>query len=171
MIDNKQIIDTLRNIQLLRHLFIRRISENSPVHFGQVAIMKTIEQNENCTQAAIAEYLGVSPASVATSTKRLQKAGLISKTVDGENLRCKRLSLTEKGRSEIDNFKNIFKEYDELIFRSFSEEEKVMLMGFLERIVKEMRDAEGVDGDFSDPMELCLMLRKKIENIDTRKET
>lgn len=171
MIDNKQIIDTLHSIQLLRHLFIRRMSENSPMHFGQVAIMKTIEQNEHCTQTAIAEFLGVSQASVATSTKRLQKAGLVMKTVDEENLRCKRLSLTDKGRSAIEDFKNIFKEYDELIFRSFSEEEKVMLMGFLERIVKEMRDAEGIEGDFSDPMELCFMLRKKIENIDTRKET
>lgn len=171
MIDNKQIIDTLHSIELLRHLFIRRTSEKSPIHFGQVAIMKTIEQNENCTQATIAECLGVSQASVATSTKRLQKAGLITKTVDEENLRCKRLSLTDKGRSAIEDFKNIFNEYDELIFRSFSEDEKAVLMGFLERIVNEMREAEGIDSDFSDSMELCLMLRKKIENIDTRKET
>ncbi len=171
MIENKQLVGMFENIHLLRHLFIRRISEKSPIHFGQVTIMKTIEQNEHCTQTAIAECLGVSPASVATSTKRLQKSGLIKKTVDEDNLRCKRLSLTDEGRSAIEKFIGIFTEYDELIFKSFSEDEKIMLMRFLERIVNEMREAEGIDGDFSDPIELSCMLRKKIENIDTRKET
>ncbi|MDE5569914.1 MAG: MarR family transcriptional regulator [Ruminococcus sp.] len=170
MIENKQLVDMLENIHLLRHLFIRRISEKSPIHFGQVAIMKTIEQNENCTQATIAECLGVSPASVATSTKRLQKAGLVTKTVDEYNLRCKRLALTDEGRSAIENVNNIFKEYDELIFKNFSEKEKIMFMSFLERLVGEMRKIEGIDGDFSDPMELCCLLIKKMENIDMRKE-
>lgn len=170
MIEDKQLVGMLENIHLLRHLFIRRTSEKSPLHFGQVAIMKTIEQNEHCTQATIAEFLGVSPASVATSTKRLQKAGLITKTVDKDNLRCKRLSLTDKGRSAIENFISIFSEYDELIFKNFSEEEKIMLMGFLERLIGEMREIEGIDGDFSNSMELCCLLSEKIENIDMRKE-
>ncbi len=170
MIENKQIVDMLSNFHLLRRLFIRRISEKSPIHFGQVAIMKTIGQNEHCTQATIAECLGVSPASVATSTKRLQKAGLITKTVDEENLRCKRLSLTDEGRMAIENVNNIFKEYDELIFNDFSEDEKVMLMEFLERIVGKMREIEGIDGDFSDPVELRCLLIKKLEDIDKRKE-
>ena len=169
MIEDKQILGMLENVHLLRKLFIRRTSEKSPLHFGQIAIMKTIEQNENCTQATIAEFLGVSPASVATSTKRLQKAGLVIKTVDKDNLRCKRLSLTDKGRSAIESQMSIFREYDELIFRNFSEEEKTVLMGLLERLVNEMRKAEGIDGDFSDPMEFCCMLRKKID-IDERKE-
>lgn len=170
MIENKQLVGMIENIHLLRHLFIRRTSEKSPLHFGQIAIMKTIEQNENCTQATIAECLGVSPASVATSTKRLQKAGLITKTVYEDNLRCKRLSLTDKGRSAIENHISIFREYDELIFKNFSEEEKIMFIGFLERLVSEMREIEGIDGDFSNPMELCCILRKKIENANMRKE-
>lgn len=167
MIENKQLVGMFENIHILRGLFIRRTSEKSPLHFGQFAIMKTIEQNENCTQATIAESLGVSPASVATSTKRLQKAGLITKTVDEDNLRCKRISLTDKGRSAIENQISVFREYDELIFRNFSGEEKEVLMGFLERIVGEMRDIEGIDGDFSNPIELCRLLRKKVDDIDT----
>lgn len=170
MIDDEQIVNMLENVHLLRHLFIRRISEKSPLHFGQIAIMKTIEQNENCTQAIIADFLGVSPASVATSTKRLQKAGLITKTVDKNNLRCKRLALTDKGRSAIENHMNIFRKYEELIFQNFSDEEKEMLMKSLEKLVDKMREIEGIDGDFSNPAELCCLLIKKVENIDIRKE-
>ena len=127
MTHNKEIMGMLENLHLLRKLFIRRISESSPRQFGQVAIMRTIEEHENCTQADIAEMLNVTPASVATSTKRLQKAGLITKTVDEENLRCKRLSLTDEGRAAIDSHISLFKEYDERVFSDFSQEEKEQL--------------------------------------------
>lgn len=44
-----------------------------------------------------------------------------------------------------------------------------MFMNFLERLVGEMREIEGIDGDFSDPMELCCLLIKKMENIHNEK--
>lgn len=162
MTENKHIMGMLDNIHLLRKLFIRRISESSPLHFGQVAIMKTIEENDNCTQATIAEHLNVTPASVAVSTKRLQKSGLITKTVDEGNLRCKRLSLTDEGRAAIEFHISLFKEYDELILKNFSEEEKAQLFSYLSRIVAEMRELEGVDGSFDSVMELSCAIRKKV---------
>ena len=163
MTQNKELVGMLENIHLLRMLFMKRTSENSPLHFGQVAIMKTIEQNENCTQNTIAEQLGVTPASVATSTKRLQKSGLITKTVDSENLRCKRLALTEKGRKAIKEQISIFREYDSIIFSELSENEKDVLIQLLSRIVIKMQEIEGIEGDFSDTMELSRLLHKKIE--------
>ncbi|HOO05716.1 MAG TPA: MarR family transcriptional regulator [Ruminococcus sp.] len=160
---NKQIVGMLENIHLLRKLFVKRASEDSPLHFGQIAIMKCIEQNENCNQADLAELLGVTPASVAVSTKRLQKAGLLRKETDPDNLRCKRLTLTDEGRKAIESRIRIFEEYDQLIFGSFSEEEKAQLMEFLGRIAGKMQEIEGIEGDFSSPMELGCLLHKKME--------
>ena len=165
MIHNKQIVGMLENIHLLRKLFHKRVSENSPLHFGQIAIMKTISMNENCTQNTIAEQLNVTPASVAVSTKRLQKAGLITKTVDEDNLRCKRLALTDAGREAADKCIKQFREYDELVFEDFSDEEKENLLAYLSRIVEKMRQIEGIDGDFSNPMELSCLLRKKVDGL------
>ena len=133
MVQNKDLVGSFESIHLLRKIFVKRISETSPLHFSQVAIMKTIEQNENCTQSTIAERLCVTPASVAVSTKRLQKAGLITKTVDSDNQRCKRLALTEKGREAIEHHISLFRDYDELIFSEFTEEEKQQLMDILSR--------------------------------------
>ena len=155
----------LENIHLLRKLFIRRTTASSPLHFGQVAIMRTIEQNENCTQASLAEQLRVTPASVATSTKRLQKAGFITKTVDKENLRCKRLALTDKGREAISRQHQLFEEYDALILKSFSDEEKSQLFGYLDRLVSEMKKVEGISEQMSCPMELTLFLRGTMGNL------
>lgn len=157
-VENKQIIATLDNIHLLRKLFIKRSTSSSPLHFGQVTIMRMIEHNENCTQASLAEQLNVTPASVATSTKRLQKAGLITKTIDKDNLRCKRLALTEKGRSVISGHEELFKEYDELIFRSFTDVEKSQLLEYLDRLVAEMKKIEGINEHITCPMELTMLL-------------
>lgn len=159
----KQLVGMLENIHLLRKLFVKRASEDSPLHFGQIAMMKTIEQHENCTQADLAELLGITPASVAISTKRLQKAGLITKTLDQDNLRCKHLALTDAGRSAIESRIRLFEEYDQRIFSSFTEEEMSQLMDYLTRIADKMQELEGIEGDFSSPMELGCLLHKKME--------
>lgn len=164
-IENKQIIGTLENICLLRKLFIKRSTRQTPLHFGQVTIMHTIEQNENCTQATLAEQLNVTPASVATSTKRLQKAGLITKTIDKDNLRCKRLALTDRGRSVIAQHIELFQEYDELVFRDFTEKEKAELLGYLNRIISRMQAIEGIDEQFDSPLDLTILLRRSMGNL------
>ncbi|MCD7890424.1 MAG: MarR family transcriptional regulator [Ruminococcus sp.] len=165
-IENREIIAMIENIHLLRKLFIKRSTISSPLHFGQVAIMQTIEENENCTQSTIAQQLNVTPSSVATSTKRLQKAGFIMKTVDKDNLRCKRLSLTEKGRDTILRHAEILKEYDSLIMKGFSPEEKNQLFYYLNRLLAEMKSIEDIneqaDGDL---MKLTMLLHQNIEEI------
>lgn len=163
MTENRQIVGTLENIHLLRKLFVIKVSKSSPLHFSQMAIMNTIEHGENCTQADIAKQLGVTPASVATSTKRLQRAGLITKTVDEENLRCKRLSLTDEGRAAINSHKSIFSEYDELVFKDFSDGEKEQLLAYLTRILEKMQDIEGIEESFGSSMELTCHLHNKVD--------
>ncbi len=164
-VENRDIIGMLENIHLLRKLFIKRSSSAGELHFSQVAIMRTIEQNEHCTQATLAEQLNVTPASVATSTKRLEKSGFITKTVDKDNLRCKRLALTEKGREAINRHLQLFKEYDSLIFKNFSEEDKVHFFGYLERLVSEMKQLESINEQFVCPMEFTMFLRRTMDEI------
>lgn len=160
-VKNCQIIGMIENFHLLRKLFIRRSTSSSSLHFGQVAIMRMIAQNENCTQATLAEQLSVTPASVATSTKRLERSGFITKTVDEHNLRCKRLALTDKGRETIENHRQVFEEYDSLIFSILSEEEKQSFCNTLSRLVSKMRELEGIDDEeLRNPIELTVFLRK-----------
>lgn len=164
-IENRTIIGMLENIHLLRHIFIRRSTAESPLHFGQVAIMRMIEQNENCNQNTLAERLSVTPSSVAISTKRLQRSGFITKTVDKDNLRCKRLALTDKGRTAIREHQKIFDEYDKLIFKNFSDEDKAQLFAYLERLISEMQELEGIDKQVNSPMELALLLHRRMDGV------
>ena len=131
--------------------------------------MHIIEDNENCTQVDVAEKLGVTPASVATSTKRLQKAGLIEKKVDPENLRCKRLRLTPEGRASMRCHKKRFEDLDSRIFADFSEEDKARLADYLSRIADVMKKEVGIESDPENPMELSIIVRSKLQGLNEDK--
>ena len=164
MNNNLQLVGMIENIHLLRKLFIRRVSGNSPLNHSQVAMLRIISQFENCTQSLVAEKLGVTAAAVATSAKRLQQEGLISRTVDEDNQRCKRLALTDMGRNAIREHLAAFQEYDELIFRDLSEDDKVLLESLLGKVVCRMQELEGINENFQNSLEMTCALRKLIEN-------
>lgn len=169
-VENRQIIGMIENIHLLRQLFIKRTRSHCPLHFSQITIMRLIEQNKNCTQSELAEMLHITPASVATSTKRLQKAGLITKTVDSENLRCKRLALTDKGRKVSAEGRRIFVEYDSVIFEDFSEDDKIQFFDYLERLILKMKETEGISESMNSPIELGMLLHRLVEITDGSEE-
>ena len=56
---------------------------------GQYPLLNYLSRHPDAAQQELASVLFVSPASVAQSTKRLQKAGLLEKASDPENLRKK----------------------------------------------------------------------------------
>ena len=72
----------MKKIQLLRRIWIQKTQPDVELYFGQLPILEYIRKNPGCTQAEIAEHLCVTPASISTSTKRLQKSGLLTKTTE-----------------------------------------------------------------------------------------
>lgn len=114
------------------------------LYVGQPQILTFIKDNPGCTQNEIAENIGVSPASIAFSTKRLQKAGLLQKQVNSLNMRCNRLYVTPEGIETLEKFGEDFDSMNQIMFDGFSEEELHRLAEFagrvtanLEKILKE----------------------------------
>lgn len=122
--------------------------------------MNYIFENDGCTQVDIAEKLQVSAACIATSTKRLQNAGLIMKSVDEKNLRCKRLSLTSTGREVLGECHAPFDEYDKNIFRNISEEELENTRKVLDKLLYNMEEAIGENHNGADFYEIDKLVRK-----------
>lgn len=120
-------------LNLVLKLYSRKSLSEKGMYFSQLHILNFIYDNNNCTQIEIAEHLNVSAASVALSTKRLEKGGFITKTTDENNLRCKRLALTEKGESAKADCENILDYQDEKMFSGFSEDELILLSKLLDR--------------------------------------
>ncbi len=126
----------LDKVSLLRKVQVNYSSRKQGISLGQFPILDYILDHPGCTQKEIAGWLQVSPASIALSTKRLQKMGLIRKAADEENLRCNKLTATELGIQRRNQFREQMDACDEKMFRGFSEEEKEQLMQMLDRLIQ-----------------------------------
>ncbi|MGN0620272.1 MAG: MarR family winged helix-turn-helix transcriptional regulator [Porcipelethomonas sp.] len=151
-------INRLEKAHLLRRIYSQRV--DSPLHCSQVPIMKYISEHEGCTQIDVAEKLQVTAACIAASTKKLQKSGYITKTVDETNLRCKRLRITPLGQQVLDEGKIPFEEYDKLVFRNISDEEMKNAAVFLDKLIYNMEEAIGESHKETDFYDVDRLVRK-----------
>lgn len=103
-------------------------------------------QGEIPTQKELAENLGISPAAVTTTLKRLEKEEYISRTITDEDNRCNEIRITEKGLAKIEEGRGIFESADRALFEGFTEAEMATLLSFMERIDHNL-DAVGAPVD------------------------
>lgn len=158
-----EITNRLEKAHLLRRIYYQKTTAGSPLHFGQLPVMRFILENDGCTQSDIAEKLQVSAACIATSTKRLEKKGLVTKKVSEKNLRCKNLSLTALGKKTLEECRKPFEEYDKYVFRNISCEELENARIFLDKLIYNMEEAIGENHSSADYYEIDKLIRKIIE--------
>lgn len=139
---NRILSEKFIRIHVLRGLFMHKAMKGKELFKGQYPILAIICENEGCSQKFLADQLMVSPASIALSVKRLCKAGMIHKDVDENNLRCNRIYSTEKGRMLKDHACELHKDLDERSFAGFSEEEKIQMSLFFDRILENLQGEE-----------------------------
>ena len=84
-------------LNVLRRNLTHKKTAGYQLHRGQLPILELILAKPGCTQQELAEQLRITPASVAQSTTRLEKAGLIEKRTDPANRRRNWLSATAEG--------------------------------------------------------------------------
>ncbi|HNY94483.1 MAG TPA: MarR family transcriptional regulator [Flexilinea sp.] len=132
--EKEQIIEKIKILSLQKRNAVFRIAAANGLYPGQLPILEYIIDNEGCTQKEIAKKMRVSPASIASSTKRLQRSGLIQKKVDEGNLRQNMLFVTEKGRELAENCRNELSLFQDAFFDGFSEEELTRLSDILDHI-------------------------------------
>ena len=120
-----------------RKLFLKK-SQAFGLYVGQPQVLNYIRQHPGCTQIEIAENLSVSSASIAFSTKRLQKAGFLQKQINSLNMRCNKLYVTPEGEAILDKFRGVFDEMNLAMFEGFTEDELNCLADFAERVNRNM---------------------------------
>lgn len=152
-------------LNLLRRIELHRTTADVGLHLGQLPVMEYIIMNKDCTQIEIADALKVTPASIATSTKRLQKAGLIQKQTDETNLRCNKLSATDKGIELSQNCRDRFNEFDKKLFAGFSDQELLVMKDHLDRLINNI--ADGRDSEIG--MFAFIALKNEINRSKTKK--
>jgi len=146
----KEINMLMMYLGAVRRTIFHRISGTLSIHMGQLPILDYIDLHPECTQAEIAKELMITPTTVAISTKRMEKAGLIIKETDQENLRKNRIRLTERG-VEISKVGNtMIQEVEEAMLKDFSDKELDAIKALLSKMIKNIRNTEFYDPEGND---------------------
>ncbi len=116
-----------------RKCFLKH-SQKFGLYVGQPQVLNFVRKHPGCTQNEIAQAIGVSAASIAFSTKRLQAAGFLQKQVNSLNMRCNKLYVTPEGQDILQQFSGSYDELNSAMFEGISEEELKLLESISERV-------------------------------------
>ena len=133
----------LTRIMRRHHACVDRQIGDLGIHHGQhrMLIQLTNPDISHPSQKELAEILGISPAAVATSLKRLEREGYVSRSMTDEDNRRNEIRITEQGLRKVAESREIFESVDRATFAGFSEEEMNTLLGFLSRIDQNLDNA------------------------------
>ena len=126
-------------VYALRRTALNRERERLNQKLIPVPIMAYIVEHPGCTQGEVASFLYISPASVATSCKRLEKEGLLERRVDPVNRRKNQLFATAEGE-ELTREKRAM--FDRVNQRAFGDIDEGDLAAF-SRVLDKMLDNLG----------------------------
>ncbi|WP_010250926.1 MarR family winged helix-turn-helix transcriptional regulator [Acetivibrio cellulolyticus] len=143
-----EIIQRMNKLNILHRINIFKQAAKNGLYLGQLPILEYVERHDECTQREVADYMQVSPPSIATSVKRMQKAGLLVKAADKSDLRYNRLTVTEKGREISRECRKDFDKIDAQLFSGFNEQECEQLRGYFERMIANMSAGEFANKTF-----------------------
>ena len=107
-------------------------------NIGQPMILTILSQRKNGTiesQKELARILRVSPATVTVSLKSMERDGYVKKLSNAEDLRCKPITITEKGRDAAQRINDVFELLDNGIYQGFSGAELDTVSGFYRRMI------------------------------------
>lgn len=156
--DYKKLTGTFLCLDALKRFTVQNSLKDSKVYFGQPPVLEYLVTHGQSTQAELAAAMGVSPASMAVSVKRMQKNGLVEKVGDENDLRRNKISITEFGRQELAKVHSAFDEIARKTYDGFSEKELGELQGYLERINKNLSD------DLPDKRDICKFIHSDFDS-------
>ncbi len=140
--NNKTITVKMFQLNMLRRYYTRKVSQEIGVYFGQPPILQLLDEHGCMTQKEIADSLHVSPPSVATSVKRMSKTGMLRKTTVASDMRCTKISLTDRGKSANAQFKKRFDEIDAMTLNGLDDEQREMLSEMLDIMINNLSNDE-----------------------------
>jgi DNA-binding MarR family transcriptional regulator len=133
-IPNKEIVYQLISFAMKHRKIMQHYLDETGVYQAQHRLLMEISRNRNASQKDIACSMGISPATIAVSLKKLEKGGYINKVMDEGDNRLNQVTITEKGNRVVEQSKQIFDSTDQRVFEGFTEEEKATLSELLQKL-------------------------------------
>ena len=122
-------------VHALRRTALNRERERLNQKMIPLALMSYVLEHPGCTQGEIASFLYISPASVATSCKRLEQEGLLERRVDPVNRRKNQLYVTGEGEELTLEKRAMLERVDERTFEGIGEADREVFSRVLDRML------------------------------------
>ncbi len=114
------------------------------IHHSQHRMLMHLARREQSpSQKELAEHMGISPAAVANTLKKLEKEGYITRAATDEDNRRNAIRITDQGLAKVAESREIFDAVDRAMFEGMNEEELLTLSALVHRIDENL-DALGV---------------------------
>ena len=114
------------------------LSQNGISNIGQPVILSILSHQKDGTiasQKELAKRLRVSPATVTVSLKSMERDGYVRKLSNAEDLRCKPISITEKGMRAAKLIDQVFETLDRGMYCGFTPEERSAISQLYQRMI------------------------------------
>ena len=115
------------------------------VHPGQCGMLWILRQEDGLSQSELAKRLKIKPSTVTVSIRRMEKAGLLERRADREDMRRNRIYLTDHAKNILEKAKKIFDENEKIMTEGSSEAEQCLLLRLLNQIIENLERAAPSD--------------------------
>jgi len=103
---------------------------------GQFPYLIRLLLFDGCSQDELSEYLLIDKTLTARALAKLEKQGFVRRQVDAQDNRIKRVYVTEKTRQLEDVIFEAPQNWNRILVRGFSNEERAQALDLLERMVE-----------------------------------
>ncbi|MDD2534687.1 MAG: MarR family winged helix-turn-helix transcriptional regulator [Eubacteriales bacterium] len=126
--------ENFKKLTQLHRSRLYRVAMSRGLYIGQPALLLTLKQQGICSQTELAEALNVTTPSIAVSVKRLEKGGMITKTINEKDNRYNQIELTDEGKKSARVCEDIFEAINTKMFNGFSKDELTQVNALFDRM-------------------------------------
>lgn len=134
-IDDTSIFMILHQLMHLSKYHAVKQMEDMDLNPSQAGILCILNFEGRLSQKQLAEKIGITPPSMTVALRKLEEKGYVRREPDLKDQRVLRICLSETGDECIERLQHIMKEMEELLYRGFSPEERMLFR----RLAVEMR--------------------------------
>lgn len=120
--------------------------EDMELNPSQAGILFILNNQGRLSQRQLAEKIGITPPSMTVTLRKLEERGFITKEPDERDQRILRICLSEAGKECIEKIKSIMKNMEEILYRGFSVEERLLFQRLLLEMRENMLDSKDFKG-------------------------
>jgi DNA-binding MarR family transcriptional regulator len=136
-VEDKELLALFTDMTRIHTAYVEHRLLHLGLHTGQGAIISALGECGPCSQKELAEYRHVSAATISVMLRRMEKSGLVARTLS-EDGKCNQISLTPEGLKLSQALGENMIGEPERVFAGLTSEDKFQAQRLFEQISKNL---------------------------------